>query len=410
MPYTKWVVKSNTNRPIKVLHVGVGMIKGGIEAWMMQVLSRNNPEQIQMDFVVHTTDPCPYDDEVRALGSRLIPCPYTSNFWLYGRHFQRILENYGPYDIVHSHVHYFNGYVLRLAKQAGIPIRIAHSHCDFTPIEVQASLSRRLYLALTRRWIQQYATLGLGGSQRSMVDLFGAGWESDARWQMLPYGVDLKPFRESVDPGTVRRELGIPQGAWVMGHVGRFVEQKNHSFLIDVAAEVIRREPKAHLLLIGDGKLQPAMRQKVQRLGITDRVTFTGIRSDVPRLMLGAMNGFLFPSLGEGLGFVLLEAQAAGLPCVFTEDIPTEVDVIPALVHRLSLSQSPAQWAEVLLSHWQQKPLSQPEALSILESSSFNDERSFRQLQTIYQTEYVRVTAKDGTNDPLRQTPNLVNF
>lgn len=378
---------------IRILHVVGGLNRGGIETWLMHILQHIDRDRFQMDFLVHTTQPGAYDQELRTLGSKIIPCPHPSQPWLYADNFQRLLREYGPYDIIHSHVHHFSGYVLRLAKQAGIPVRIAHSHLDTSSIQAKAGWKKRFYIALMKRWIARYATTGLATSRNAAADLFGTSWKTDPRWQTLYCGIDLKPFQALVDPITVRAEFGIPIDAFVIGHVGRLEQAKNHQFLLDIAAEVIKREPKMRLLLLGDGSLRLDIEQKIIQIGLKDHVILTGARSDVPRLILGAMDVFLFPSLYEGLGLVLIEAQAAGVPCVFSDVVPEEADVIKPLMHRISLSQPAVNWAEVILSARQKKLKIMPtQALSLVEQSQFNIQTSCQELENLY----LRLSSKSG--------------
>lgn len=376
--------------PIRILHVVGGMNRGGVETWLMHILRRIDRDQFQMDFLVHTTESCAYDDEIRALGSRIIPCLYPSNPLQYASNFKRLLKEYGPYDIIHSHVHHFSGYVLRLAHQAGIPIRISHSHLDSAPLEVNAKWYRRLYFALSKSWIKQHATLGLGCSELAVVDLFGSTWRTNPDRQILYYGIDLAPFQSSVNPSAVRAELGIPSDAFVVGHVGRFDIQKNHTFLVEIAAEIVQRNPKTFFLLIGEGVLRPIIEQQVAQRGLTNQFIFAGSRSDVPRLMRGAMDMFLLPSLCEGLPVVLIEAQAAGLPCLFSDAITEEANIIQPFILRLSLSKAASEWAEVALLQRNRVTLTPSEALEILETSPFNIEVSLKQLETAYQTQILQ--------------------
>jgi glycosyltransferase involved in cell wall biosynthesis len=376
---------------IRILHVVGGMNRGGIETWLMHILRHIDRDRFQMDFLVHTTEACAYDKEILSLGSQIIPCPKLSKPWWYALDFLRILREYGPYKIVHSHVHHFSGYVLRLAQQASVPIRIAHSHLDSSALEANRGWNRHLYLALMKSLIARYATIGLGCSQVANADLFGANWKTNPRWQLLYYGINLTPFLEAIDALKVRSEFNLPVDAFVIGHVGRFDVQKNHQFLLKIFAEVVRLAPQAYLLLVGEGVLQPKIKQQASEMGIADRVIFTGSRPDVPRLMRGAMDVFLFPSLCEGLGLVLIEAQAAGLPCIFSNVVPQEADIVKPLVKRLSLLQTSSDWARELLPWQDEIPRStQTDALNLVKASPFNIETSLKQLQKIYQTQVAK--------------------
>lgn len=395
-------MQNNNKRQIdqsstRVLHVVGGMNKGGIETWLMHVLRHIDRNRFQIDFLVHTTEPCAYDEEIRSLGSKIIPCLYPSKPWLYAQNLRKIIREYGPYDVIHSHVHYFSGYVLYLAQQLGIPVRIAHTHTNTATIDSKAGLKRQGYIALNKWWIKNCATAGLACSREAATIFFGSDWQIDPRWQVLYCGVDLSPFENDVDPNLVRAELNIPADAFVIGHVGSFREPKNHQFLLEIAAEVIKQEPRTRVLLIGDGSLRPAIEQKVKCLNLTDHVILTGVRSDVATLMRGAMDVFLFPSLYEGLPLVLIEAQAAGLPCIASDSIPKEVDVIEPLINWISLSSSASTWADVVLSKRQTvSSLMQANAVRNLKISPFNIEVSLKRLEHLYETSLYNIQTMQG--------------
>ncbi len=395
MNYLKSTENQTTNqitktRPIKILQIVGGMHRGGIETWLMHVLRNIDRNLFQMDFMAHSVESCEYDDEIRSLGCRIIVSPYpphpNRHVWSYPTFFRQILQEFGPYDVVHSHSGYVNGNTLRIAKQAGVPVRIAHAHDDLSRLRAKQPWKRRLYWDLLKFWIDRYATVGLACSRDAAACMFGSLWESDRRWQILYCGLDLRAFQEQIEPAQIRAELGIPADAFVIGHIGRFEPQKNHRFLIEIAAEIAQQEPKMRLLLIGYGSLRPEIEELVAQLGLTDKVIFAGVRSDVPRLMLGAMDVFLLPSFNEGLPLVLIEAQAAGLPCVFSDVISNETDVVKPLMKRLSLSQSASEWAGVVLAEKKTNlPIKQSEALSILQQDSpFSIEISAKNLTDIY--------------------------
>jgi glycosyltransferase involved in cell wall biosynthesis len=340
---------------------------GGTEACVMQMLRCVDRMKFKMDFLVHSDRRGYYDEEIRALGANLFQCP--KRLLIYGRRLKQVLSKHGPYQVVHSHVHLFSGYVLRAAYRAGVPRRIVQAHATFPGKEGWA---RYVYLSLLRRWIKEYATLGLAVSRAAAANLFGVDWERDGRWQLFDCGIDFAPFHAQVDRVAVRRELGLPDDAYVVGHVGRFSEEKNHRFLVEIIAEAAKRQQQVRLLLVGDGPLRAAVEQQVAQAGLADLVIFAGSRTDVPRLMLGAMDVLVFPSLHEGLPLVLLESQAAGLPCICSDTLTEEVEVVKPLLRRLSLDQPASAWARAALSISQAAAaLSPPEALSIMEQSRF---------------------------------------
>lgn len=370
---------------IKVLHVLGGLDRGGVETWLMHVLRHIDRDRFQLDFLVSTTRECAYDREAKALGSLIIPNPDPHNPLLYALNFMRNYRKYGPYDIVHSHVHHYSGFVLFLSRILGVPIRIAHSHNDTRVAESNNSIFRKIYLHLMKKMINTCATHGIAASSLAAEDLFGMDWERDQRWKVLHCGIDLEPFKKVVDRAKIRRELGIPTDAFVVGHVGRFVEQKNHSFLLDIAANVIKSSKDVYFLLVGDGPLRPAMEQKAKVLNIKDKVIFTGVRQDVPDLMLGAFDLILFPSLHEGLGIVLIEAQAAGLHCILSDVIPKEVDICKDLITRLNLTLPITLWADnILRMKYQIYRTKRNKYLDILERSPFNIVNITNRLLEIY--------------------------
>lgn len=328
---------------MRILHVIGGLNRGGAETWLVQTFRHIDRAKHQFDFLVHTDQPCALDPEVRSLGARIIPCPSLSNPIRYGRNFLRILREMGPYDCVHSHVHRFSGYVLVLGRLAGVPVRIAHSH-----LADREADSRWFYRVAMALLLRISATAGLGVSEQAAKSLFGQNWKSDSRWRVLHLGIDLEPFSRPVDVRKVRAEFGIAAHSFVIGHVGRFFPQKNHTFLLDIAKYLCAANPEAIFLLVGDGPLRNAMEDKAEDLGIARNIRFMGVRDDVFRLMKGLMDAFLLPSHYEGFPVVLMEAQAAGLPCFVANTISTETDIFPELITRLSLADGGCAWARAL--------------------------------------------------------------
>jgi glycosyltransferase involved in cell wall biosynthesis len=368
--------------PVRVLHVVGRMDRGGVETWLVQLLRAVDPDRVRMEFLSSSAEPAHYQGEIASLGSAIIPCERPTAPPRYVRRFQRVLRARGPYHVVHSHLHHFSGLVLAVAARERVPVRIAHSHLDTLRVDAAAGLPRRLYLRAMRAAIRRHATHGLAASEPAAEALFGERWREDGRWTIARYGLDLTPFQAPVDVAAVRASLGVSAGALVVGHVGRFDPQKNHSLLVRIADEVIRREPRAAFVLVGTGPLRPTVEAEVERRGLSGRVIFAGVRSDVPRL-LRAFDALLFPSLHEGLPLVGLEAQAAGLPAVLSDSITRELAVLPELLTWRSLADPVQAWAESVLAA--ARSANRPrDPVGALERSEFSLARSLATLLHVY--------------------------
>jgi glycosyltransferase involved in cell wall biosynthesis len=351
----------------------------------MHVLRNIDRSQFQVDFCLFGSEPGLYATEIERLGSAIWRCHMSGNLWSFRRRFQYILRE-GKYDVVHSHVHSFSGNVLRWAKAQRVPVRIAHSHT--THDGRSDVLTRRCYRILMKSWIDRYATHGLAASRSSASALFGQNWEHDDRFCILHCAIDLHRFQELADRETLRRELGLPTDVPVVGHVGRFSQEKNHLFLLDIAAEVQKRRPEIHFLLVGDGPLRAATESRVRSIGLSGKVHFAGVRTDVARLMRGAMDVFLFPSLWEGLPIVLLEAQAAGLCCVVSDACTTEVSILPDHFTQVSLSKSADVWAANIIRALEGGKIDGELPMQIITQTDFGIQQCVRTLSHLYEAGY----------------------
>lgn len=378
---------------MRILHIAFKMGRGGFETWLMNILRRIDRRRYQMDFLVQTEQKCSYDDEILSLGSKIIrirPETIRPQYFLFLRDFRNILQNYGLYQVVHAHNTVRHGILLREAAKAGTPVRIMHSH------SLQMH-DRRLttlpFCSLGRYWMHKYATAGLGCSRDACTAMFGKNWSSDPRYRPLYYGIDLAPYRDrKKDCFQVRNELNIPSKSMVVGHVGRFFKIKNHDYIVDIAGEMIRQNSNVRFLLVGDGPERAEIEQRVGQMRLTDYFVFAGERADVAR-MLSAMDVFVLPSFSEGLGIVLLEAQAMGLPCLMTHNLPSDVDIVKELCHRLPLADGPRVWSEKLLSLAGNCPMNPSVAFETIEKSPFNIEVSVRELVKVYEE---RLNQNDG--------------
>jgi len=199
-----------------------------------------------------------------------------------------------------------------------------------------------------RHKILKYSTDLFGCSKEACEFLFGERCFNDNRVRIINNGIETENFVFNEEIRVkMREELGIKDSTIVVGHVGRFSYPKNHDFLIDIFKKVNEKNRNTLLLLVGDGNLREAIERKVEYLGLSNRVIFAGIRSDVADV-LQAMDIFVFPSLYEGLPVTLVEAQASGLPCVISDNITKQVQITD-LIHPVSLERSPEYWSKKIL-------------------------------------------------------------
>lgn len=368
-------------KPIQILHVVGSMNRAGIESWLMNILRNVDRTRYQMDFLVEEQEKAAFDDEIIKLGSKIyrVGSKRSAN---YSKRIRRILSDYGPFDVVHSHMHFFDAVVLRAAAQSAVPVRISHSHNDTSIANLKRRGLRRFAEAVLRYGIYRYSTHRLAASQQAADSLFGKYWLDNDSNKIVFCGVDFSPYAGEHRRKALRSEFGFEDQHWVIGNVGRFVDQKNQEFLVRSFAEVVREVDEARLLLIGIGPLRDVIEKIVQSMGVSDRVHFAGSRGDIPSLMCGVMDMFAFPSKHEGLGLALLEAQAAGLPCLVSPAVPREADVVPELITRVSIESS---WRSAILAIRNKKRVPKVYVDRMLQSE-FSIDRALENLCRVYST------------------------
>ena len=366
---------------MKILHILHSLGIGGAESWLRHLLRYRNREKYQIDVMIHE-ERLGYSEEIRNLGGDIFLCPYSSNPLIYGKNFKNVLRREGPFDIVHSHMG-MGGFHAWWAKQAGVPVRIVHNHTDDRELK-NAGLQKKIGVIISKQLMFRYASAGIAVSQIAS-QRFGQNFASDDRWQILYCGIDLTRYEIQGKSQQLRPDLGIPMDSIVVGHVGRFNQQKNHVFLLDIFEKILQLEPNSILLLIGDGELRAEIENKAKTLGLAKNIIFTGVRKDVEKIMTGVMDVFLLPSLYEGLPLVLLEAQAAGLQCIISETVSEETDVIKPAIIRISLNKAPAYWAKLVIETIKTKGgLTQEESFKIMEKSKFNIKASSARIFELY--------------------------
>lgn len=332
--------------PIHVLVLDTVMDRGGAEAMIMNYMRNIDRSLIQFDFLTNRDYRAAYEDEIEDLGGKVYHmCPmYPGKFRQYKREVRDFLKEHPEYKIIHSNLEERSYFALKEAKKLGIPVRISHSHNR--PLGFDIKLLVRYYF----RFMLKYYNTHLFACGVEAGDwLYGK--KNREKVIIMNNAIDAEDYTYQPQKSMeMKKELGV-EGKLVIGHVGRFFAQKNHSFLIDIFHEIHKKNSNTVLLLTGGGEqddlLKNQIKQKVKELGLLDCVRFLGVRSDVNDVMQ-AFDLFLLPSLFEGLPVTMIEAQASGLPCVISDKVPIQCD-ITGNVKVVGLDESPEVWADVIL-------------------------------------------------------------
>lgn len=360
--------------PIRILHVLATLNRGGAETMVMNLYRAMDRTQIQFDFVLHGQGKGDYDDEVRSLGGIInyVPRYSAATMVQYIQAWHRFLRDNRNYRIIHGHVRSTAAIYLTIAKKYGLTT-IAHSHSTSSGTGKQALARNLLQIPLKGKLADyMFACTPAGGEW-----LFGR--RNLPEVTIINNAIDAEQYAFNQHRrDQMRKALNIEQQL-VLGHVGRFDQPKNHMFLIDIFKQLHSRDKNVILLLVGDGKLEQPVKEKVTGLHLDGAVKFLGLRSDVADL-LQAMDVFVFPSWYEGIPLALIEAQAAGLPCIISDRISPEVAITP-LVKQLPLSLFADRWAEEILS-W--RHLERESTTAAIKSSGYDIYEASHKLAELY--------------------------
>ncbi len=331
--------------PLRVAHIIGKWVGGGVESVVMNYYRYIDKTKIQFDFFIDEDSTMePPIEEIEKLGGKVYKIPSYTKIIKYHKELKKILKE-NNYKIVHSHINTLSVFPLFAAKRAGVPVRIAHSHSTTNKKEWKKNIIKQIL----RPFSKLFATDYMCCSELAGRWLFGNKAYDQGKIYLLHNAIDLDKFKydEKVRKAK-RKELRIKDDTLVIGHVGRFVEQKNHTFLIDIFNEVHNEQPNSILLLIGEGPLKEEIQNKVERLKLTDSVKFLGQRADVNELYQ-VMDVFVLPSLYEGLPVVGIEAQAAELPCIFSNSMTKETKMLNSTKF-ISLKDNESEWSNNILN------------------------------------------------------------
>lgn len=295
------------------------------------------------------------------------------------KHIKQVMAN-EKYDVVHSHVMFYNGLVMRAAKKNGIPKRVSHSHA--IRLNRAETLPFKIYRTFMQKWINRYATDKLACSVAAGNYLYGEK-EYSKKGRFLSNGIDTKLFEYNADIRKAKREeLKIADHEILVGHIGTIYYIKNQTFLAEIFAEMLKTNPAMRLIFVGEEVDRDIVEKKVKSLGIADKVIFAGQRTDIAQL-LQAMDIMIFPSLFEALPVSLIEAQASKLPCLISDTVTSDVKFNDNIAF-LSLEKSAEAWADKAFELLKMKR----EAVSTDELKSVYDiTSSAKMLDEIYNTE-----------------------
>jgi glycosyltransferase EpsF len=368
-------------KKIRVLHIVGAMNRAGTETMLMNIFRNIDRSKIHFDFLSFSSEPAHYDEEINRLGGLVIRISKTQS--ILG--LVKTIRKYGPYDVVHSHTLFHCGIANLAAKIAGVKIRIAHAH---TTLDRNDTLLRLFYIFSMRALTKLTSTHYLACSKQAGEYLFGSATEENQKYMYFPNLIDYSQFesRKVDEVASFKKKLGLDDKK-VIGHIGRFIEAKNHQFLLKVLKLTIKKDDTYRLLLVGDGDLRESIHESAKKEGLLEFVQFVGIRDDIAT-MLQSMDVFVFPSIYEGLGLVLLEAQASGLPCIVSEAIQPEADLQLGLFTKLSLKDAPDLWAEKVIDITNRNQMETPMIRSTFENSGYSLSKGISKLVEIYNGKY----------------------
>lgn len=318
---------------VRVLHCFGAMNIGGAETLIMNIYRKIDKSKIQFDFLVFSKDKGFFDDEIKALGGKIY---HLDSFGTLGPYkFKKRLMKFlkeEKINCIHSHMDWQGGFIAEAAAKARVERIIVHSHA--VSGMYAGSMIKKIIMNRGKKLIRKYATDRLACSKDAGRDLF-----FEDKFEVLNNAIDVTKFL-NIDERKInefKNQFGIDQEDFVIGHIGSFSENKNQEFLVEILDKIRSKRQNVKLLFIGRGnEYQEKVKEIVKEKKLEQSVIFAGVQTDIADL-LQLMDIFVFPSITEGFGISIIEAQAAGVPCVISDTIPESVDMGLGIVDRESL-------------------------------------------------------------------------
>lgn len=363
-----------TTNPVRIVQVFGIMNRGGAENMIMNLYRNIDRSAYQFDFVVHRNEKGSFDDEIRKMGGRIYVCPKYSfkNHFLYKRWWHQFFKNHTDIQIVHSHVRSTASIYLRIAKKYDLKT-IAHSHSVSNGKSFSSLIKFIFQLSICK-----HSDILLACSTNAGKWLFGKNVCENKKFFVLKNAIDLSKFIFSQSVRTEMRQSLELNDKMVFVHVGRFHKSKNHSFLLRLFSRIDKSINNARLILVGTGSLFDKIKKKSEKYGLQNKVIFVGT-TDCPENYLNASDCFLFPSKWEGLGLSVIEAEANGLKCICSTNVPQETKIIDKCFY-ISTKRIDC-WAEKAI----QVDLDREKDYSMeIKKSGYNVKDTSEQLMSIY--------------------------
>ncbi|WP_300382265.1 glycosyltransferase [Clostridium sp.] len=372
---------------IKVLHVLASLEgSGGVQKRLIDNYYNMNRSEVKFDFIVHGYDIGELEESIKKIGCNIYHVPRKRGLGLFKNitNINNIIRD-GKYDIVQSHMEHAGAIVLSIAKKHRIKVRIAHSHLANIYSKGIVKKIKRICTYI----INLTATDYWACSNEAGVWLFGNKVIEEKKLKVIPNAIDVNRFKlDEKKRLEYRKELNL-KNQFTLVNVGRLSYQKNHEFLFQIFKEVLNLESNSKLLLVGDGELKAELYEKVKEINIENDVIFLGTREDVYNI-LQAADVMLHPALFEGLGNVLIEAQAAGLPIIASDEgIPKETK-ITEIIKYISLKENKYIWAEEIINL---KNFDRIDTSELVKKANFDCKEQAIILQELYK-ELVKNTSK----------------
>ena len=351
---------------------------GGAQMFILNLMRNLDRERFQVDLAVNAeAKDGGIGDELRELGCRIYLLPYFKvyNYISFVRRWKGFLREH-QYDIVHGHATNSASVYLKIAKETGC-VTIAHSHSAGYRGGYMEQLVKRYFA----HRVGHVADYWFACSDKAAERLYGREFRSYERYYSIPNAINAELYcYDDQKAKAVRRQMGVADNGLLCGHVGSFTAPKNHGFLLDIFAEVLKQRPDARLVCCGAGELMAQVREKAAALGIMDKMILTGNVMDVNDYLI-AMDVMVFPSLFEGFPIAVIEAEAAGLPVVMSDVITKEVDLTD-LVYRHALSDSADVWAKTICGI---KTGQRTEYNKVIADSEYNMQSCVKLITSLYE-------------------------